>query len=97
MKLTTELREELKLIEIPTIDNYDQFEKAREKAWSKDLESCPCCGRGIENPQYYINTAFGGSAYLSSDRNEYDDCWVMVVGVECRKKFPEGYVFQYEN
>jgi hypothetical protein len=94
MKFTEEKEKELKMIDIPRISNHDFFEKNREKADDLGFDHCPCCGRPIPNPKFFFNSAFGGSAYLSSDRNEYDDCWVMGVGPECMKKFPKGYIFE---
>jgi hypothetical protein len=81
------------LIDIPTITNQDMFESNRERAYSKNLDHCPCCGKAITNPKYFINSIFGGMAYPSSDNNNYNDSWMMGVGSECRKKFPNGYVF----
>lgn len=92
MKFTKELEKELKLIDIPQID-YDRYEANKERAWEQDFEACPCCGKAIKNEKYFIRTAFGGSAYLAHDDNDYDDTWAMPIGTECRKKFPEGYVF----
>jgi hypothetical protein len=81
------------IIEIPTIDNYDMFERNRDKANEKCLEHCPCCGRAITNPKYFINSIYGGDCYPSIDKTEYNDAWVMGVGSECQKRFPKGYVF----
>jgi hypothetical protein len=81
------------IIDIPTIDNWDMFETNRNNADAKHLEHCPCCGRAIPNAKYFINSIWGGCAYPSIDKTEYSDAWVMGVGTECRKKFPEGYVF----
>lgn len=94
MELTDELEKKLKLITIPMIDDYELFEKRRGKAEDNKLVSCPCCGQGIKNEKYFINSAYGGDAYLAYDKNDYDSCWVMAVGSECRKKFPKGYVFE---
>jgi hypothetical protein len=93
--MSKELSIELKLIDIPETDVcYEVFEKRREKAEDQDLVSCPCCGKGIKNEKYFINSIYGGSVYLASDQNEYDDAWTMAVGSECRKLFPKGYVFE---
>jgi len=81
------------IIDIPTIDNWDMFETNRDNADAKQLDHCPCCGRAIPNAKYFINSIWGGCAYPSNDKTEYSDAWVMGVGTECRKKFPEGYVF----
>lgn len=96
-KFTKELEKELQMIDIPRILSFDLFESNLEKAQTQGLDSCPCCGKAIKNARYFINSAFGGCAYLSKDKNEYDDCWVMAVGSECRKKFPEGYVFEKKD
>ena len=81
------------IIDIPTIDNWDMFETNRDNADAKQLDHCPCCGRAIPNAKYFINSIWGGCAYPSNDKTEYSDAWIMGVGTECRKKFPEGYVF----
>ena len=85
------------VIDIPCIANYELLERNREKAYSKDLEACPCCGKALLKPKYFIKSIYGGAAYKADDDNEYNDAWVMGVGSECRKKFPEGYVFELEN
>ena len=96
-RFTEEKEKELKLIEIPRTISDERFERNREKADGEGLEHCPCCGRAIHNPTYFFNSAFGGMAYLKHDRTEYIDCWIMGVGPECRKKFPDGYVYTREE
>ena len=81
------------IIEIPKTSDFDTFEINQNRAYDKGLEPCPCCGRGIKNETYFINSIYGGEAYPSKDKNQYEDAWEMVVGSECRKRFPEGYVF----
>lgn len=81
------------IIDIPQISNDDLFQSNRDKADEYGLNHCPCCGKAIANPKFFINSIFGGCAYPANDRNEYRDAWVMGVGSECRKKFPQGYVF----
>jgi hypothetical protein len=81
------------IILIPRISNYDMFEANRDRAEEQNFEHCPCCGRAIKNPTYFINSIYGGSAYPSDDKTEYNDAWIMGVGTECQKKFPKGYVF----
>ena len=93
MKTATEVKEPKGIIDIPTIANYDKFEANRDRADEKGLDHCPCCGRAIPNAKFYINSIFGGAAYPSSDKTEYANAWVMGVGSECQKKFPNGYVF----
>lgn len=82
---------------IPEIDDRDLFEKRRDKAWEQDLEACPCCGKALKDPKYFINSIYGGEYYPADDLNEYDDSWVMPVGTECRKLFPPGYVFRWKK
>ena len=89
-----ELPRDTKLIDIPTIEDTSRMAKAQAKAWQDDFESCPCCGKAIKNEVYFINSAYGGMAYPSNMSDEFSDCWIMAVGSECRKKFPEGYVFK---
>ena len=83
------------IIDIPTIANDDMFERNRDKAELLNLDHCPCCGKAIPNPKFFINSIYGGCAYPSTDKFEYSDAWVMGVGSECRKKFPTGYVFTF--
>lgn len=84
------------IISIPTIDDSDKFDANRERAEEKNLNHCPCCGKAITNPQYFINSIWGGSAYPASDKKDYQDAWVMGVGSECQKRFPAGYVFKQQ-
>mgnify|MGYP006275629589 CR=1 FL=1 len=81
------------IIDIPTIENFEMFERNQERAYAMNLEHCPCCGKAITNPKYFINSIYGGCAYPSIDQTAYSDAWVMAIGSECRKKFPVGYVF----
>jgi hypothetical protein len=85
------------IIDIPVISNDDMFERNREKADSNNLDHCPCCGRAITNPKFFINSIWGGNAYPANDKKEYADAWIMGVGSECQKKFPSGYVFTIEK
>lgn len=82
------------IIDIPTIENYELYERNRAKSESQNLDFCPCCGKAITNPRFAINSIYGGNAYPADDTNEYSDAWVMLVGSECKKKFPKGYVFE---
>lgn len=93
-EFTEQKQKELALIDIPKISNDNLYESNLEKAMMNGNSACPCCGKEIKNEKYFINSAFGGMAYLSHDKTEYADCWVMAVGSECAKKFPKGYVFQ---
>ena len=81
------------IINIPRIANEEMFERNQEKAYSLNLDHCPCCGKAITNPKFFFNSIWGGSAYPSTDKAQYADAWVMGVGSECKKKFPEGYIF----
>ena len=81
------------IIDIPRIANDDTYEKNRDRAYEKGLEACPCCGKAIPNPKFFFNSIWGGMAYPASDKNEYADAWVMGVGIECQKKFPQEYIF----
>ncbi len=82
------------IIDIPRIENSEMFDRNQERAYSLELNHCPCCGKSIPNPTYFINSIFGGCAYPADDKTEYSDAWVMGVGTECRKKFPKGYVYK---
>ena len=81
-------------IAIPMLTSFEKFEANRDKADSNNLEHCPCCGKAIINPKYFINSIYGGDMYPANDITNYADAWVMGVGSECRKKLPVGYVFQ---
>ena len=84
------------MIEFPKPSNWDMFESNQNKAYEKNLDSCPCCGKAIKSPSYFVNSIYGGYAYPANDKYEYQDSWPMAVGSECRKKFPEGYVFKWD-
>jgi hypothetical protein len=85
------------IIDIPQIADYSKFENARDKASENGYEHCPCCGKAIKNPSFFINSIYGGCAYPKADKIEYDDAWIMGVGTECRKKFPVEYVMTQEE
>jgi len=85
------------IIDIPILNDIDQFDRNRERADNNGNEHCPCCGREIKSPKFFINSIYGGKMYPSNDQQEYNDAWVMGVGSECRKKLPNGYVFQIEQ
>jgi hypothetical protein len=80
------------IIDIPTFTNSDFFDKQREKAESNNNEFCPCCGKEIKNPKFFINSIYGGCMYPKNDKQQYADAWIMAVGSECRKKLPINYV-----
>jgi hypothetical protein len=80
------------IIEIPTLNSEEQFEKNRDKADLNGNEHCPCCGKEIINAKYFINSIYGGSMYPKNDKREFGNAWVIGVGSECRKKLPIEYV-----
>jgi len=80
------------IIDIPTFNSIEQFEKNREKADISGNEHCPCCGKEIKNAKFFINSIYGGCMYPKFDKNQYADAWVTGVGSECRKKLPIEYV-----
>jgi len=88
------MKEPNDIINIPTIDNYDMFDSNRDRADYMNMEHCPCCGKALKTPKYFINSIYGGAMYKADDKESYPDAWVMGVGSECRKKFPEGYIFK---
>lgn len=92
--MTTTENKPSNIIGIPTFNSYEQFEKNSIKASLSGNEACPCCGKEIKNPKYFINSIYGGDMYPANDKNEYNDAWVIGVGSECRKKLPKEYVFQ---
>lgn len=82
------------IIDITMIENLDLYYSNVDKSDSKKMDHCPCCGRILKDPKYGINSIYGGCMYKADDKGTYSDAWVMGVGSECRKKFPEGYVFK---
>jgi hypothetical protein len=90
--MTQESKKPLNIIDIPTLNSFEQFEKNRDKADFNGNEHCPCCGKEIKNPKFFINSIYGGAMYPKFDKTEYADAWVMGVGSECRKKLPIEYV-----
>jgi hypothetical protein len=91
--------EDLKVIPIPVIENQDLFDRNESRAYENSFEACPCCGKAIKNPQYFFHSVYGGMAYIpltglgEHSDGQYDNTWIMGVGSECRKKFPQGYIF----
>ena len=81
------------IISIPRISN-EMFATNQEKYYN-DQENfygnCACCGKGIKEPKFFINTIWGGDMYPADDTNEYDDAWTMPIGSECVKKVPFEY------
>jgi hypothetical protein len=80
-------------IEIPRIsqskynDNQEKYSANHESFYG----SCACCGKGIKEPKFFINTIWGGDMYPADDTNEYNDAWTMPIGSECVKKVPTEY------
>jgi hypothetical protein len=82
----------IKIMDIPALNDYETFKKNKRNAELKKIEYCPCCGKGIKTPKYFINSIWGGSMYPAIDKTQYNDSWIMSVGSECRKKLPKEYV-----
>jgi len=87
----------INILDIPFFNSQEQFERNREMAESKKYEHCPCCGKAIKNPKYFINSIYGGCMYPKIDKSQYNDAWVMGIGSECRKKIPVEYVMTKEE
>ena len=91
--------EPLNQMEIPCID-YDKYEQNVNKYEEKSLTfqgMCACCGKGVKNPKYLINTIYGSQMYPANDLNEYEDSWWMPIGSTCVKKFPAEYVINADD
>lgn len=95
--MNTEKKQPINIIDIPKIDDYQMFERNREKAESNNNEHCPCCGKEIKNAKYFINSIWGGCTYPKYDIEIYNDSWIMAIGSECRKKLPKEYVMTKEE
>lgn len=80
------------IINIPLFVDSSKYDRNVDLSESAGYEHCPCCGKAIKNPKYFINSIYGGSMYPKTDWVIYDDAWVMAVGSECRKKLPSDYV-----
>lgn len=81
------------IISIPRIAN-DKYTKNQSKYYNNQVSfygSCACCGQGIKEPKFFINTIWGGDMYPADDTNEYNDAWTMPIGSECVKKVPTEY------
>jgi len=76
-------------IEIPRVSS--EMFAANQAKYHSDHENfygpCACCGKGIKEPKFFINTIWGGDMYPANDQSEYDDAWQMPVGSECIKKY----------
>jgi len=84
-------------ISIPILTDWSKFEANQERAYEQNLDHCSCCGKAIKNPQYFIQSIYGGSMYPKADKQFYNDAWVMGIGSECRKKLPIEYVMDSEE
>ena len=97
MEMNNNIKNEpINIIDIPQIGRA-MFENNQKKYYANDSDfygSCPCCGKGIKEPKFFINSIFGAQMYPSNDTNEYDDAWTMPVGSECIKKIPTQYVIK---
>lgn len=83
------------IISIPKMENavlLENNKNAYEKNYSKFYGQCPCCGKGIAEPKYFINSIWGSDMYPANDKNEYDDAWAMPIGNECKKRIPQEYL-----
>jgi hypothetical protein len=81
------------IIEIPRISN-EKFAANQAKYYNSQESfygTCACCGKGIKEPKFFINTIWGGDMYPADDTNEYNDAWTMPIGSECVKKVPTEY------
>jgi hypothetical protein len=90
MEMTNEPKN---IISIPRIES-KMFAKNQEKYYANQESfygTCACCGQGIKEPKFFINTIWGGDMYPANDTNEYDDAWAMPIGSECVKKVPTEY------
>lgn len=84
------------IIDIPTIasSKFDANLEKYEANFESFYDSCPCCGKGIKEPKFMINSIYGGQMYPANDTNTYKDAWQMPVGSECVKKIPKEYVIK---
>jgi hypothetical protein len=84
-------------IDIPRIENNELYKKNKVKYdenYNEFYGACACCGKGIKEPKFLLNTIWGGSIYLANDQTEYDDAWTMPIGSECVKRIPTEYVIK---
>jgi hypothetical protein len=84
------------IVDIPTIANA-KFKANQEKYYENANDFygyCACCGKGIKQPKFLMNTIYGGCMYPAADENVYDDAWEMPIGNECVKRIPKEYVIK---
>ena len=93
---TTMRNEPQNIIEIPRLSQ-SLFQK-NDDAYCRDYEKfygqCPCCGKGIKEPKFFVNSIYGSEMYPANDNNQYKDAWHMPVGSECVKRIPSEYVIK---
>ena len=85
------------IIDIPLFVDSSKYDRNVDLSERAGYEHCPCCGKAIKNPKYFINSIYGGSMYPKTDWVIYDDAWVMAVGSQCRKKLPKEYVMTLDE
>ncbi len=86
-----------KIVEIPTLNSFEQFEKNRNKADMLGEEHCPCCGKVLLNPKYFVQSIYGGCMYPKNDKTFYNDAWIVGIGSECRKQIPKEYLMTQKD
>lgn len=81
------------IIEIPRVSQ-SRYNDNQDK-YAADFQNyfgiCACCGKGIKQPKFLINTIYGSEMYPANDITEYNDAWTMPIGSECVKKVPTEY------
>ena len=86
-----------KIVDIPTLNSFEQFEKNRNKADMLGEEHCPCCGKVLLNAKYFVQSIYGGCMYPKDDKTFYKDAWVVGIGSECRKQIPTEYLMTQKD
>jgi len=90
------INEPINAIAIPQLPQ-SRFEANQRGYYSNESEFynyCACCGKGVKEPKFMINTIWGGSMYPANDNQKYNDAWTMPVGSECIKKIPTEYIIK---
>ena len=80
------------ITDIPQSSSYQENSKNFNS--SKFQYKCACCGKGLNEPKFFINTIWGGSMYPANDNNQYNDSWQMPIGNDCIKRIPTEYIIQ---
>ena len=93
---TTMRNEPQNIIEIPRLSNklFEKNDEVYSREHDKFYGQCPCCGKGIKEPKFFINSIYGGDMYPANDNNQYSDAWQVPVGSECVKRIPSEYVIK---